>query len=124
MGRYLRGTNGFSYKYAFAAQDDNLRELPSAMGAGEVGLVPSFGGGYVNVEKNFDIDVIPLLRAIQTDGVARGGEIGGVMPTQGDALTSPTLEFVQYALGENIVEVVRRLDSALEDIPMGVTLEG
>lgn len=124
MGRYLRGTNGFSYKYAFAEQDENLGELPNAMGAGQAGLVPSFGGAYKNVEQNFGVAVIPLLRAIAKDGVAVAGEIDRVVPESGDALDSPTLEHVQYALGENIVEVARRLDEALEDIPFGADLEG
>jgi hypothetical protein len=124
MGRYLRGTEGFSYKYAFASQDDNLRELSHASGAGRGALLPSFGGGYISIEKNFDIPVIPLLRAIKTEGKAVGGEIAGVLPPAGDTLLSSTLEFVQYALGENLIEVVLRLDRALEDIPLGVTLEG
>lgn len=50
MGRYLRGTAGFSYKYAFAAQDDNLVELADALGVGAAGLLPAFGGGYIDVE--------------------------------------------------------------------------
>jgi hypothetical protein len=124
MGRYLRGTEGFSYKYAFAEQEDNLVELAGALGAGTGGILPAFGGGYVDIEENFEVPVIPLLRAIQKDGKATGGEIGGVMPKDGELLPSPTLEFVQYAIGENIVEVVKRLDAALEGVPHGIELDG
>jgi len=124
MGRYLRGTAGFSYKYAFAEQDDNLRELSNAAGAGNGALLPLFGGGYEDVEENFNIPVIPLLRAIKEERKAVGGEIERFVRSSGDTLPSPTLEFVQYALGENLIEVVLRLDRALEHIPFAVTLEG
>ncbi|MFT3694992.1 MAG: hypothetical protein QM831_17780 [Kofleriaceae bacterium] len=123
MGRYLRGTNGFSYKYAFAEQENNLGELRDASSAGGGGLLPSFGGGYRDREENFDVPAIPLLRAIQRDGKAVGGEIDGVVSGDGDTV-SDSLEFVQYALGENIVEVVLRLDAALEGVPFAVMLEG
>lgn len=124
MGRYLRGTAGFSYKYAFAAQEDNLGELASTLGVGAGGLLPVFGGGYVEIEENFEVSVISLLRAIQKDGKARGSEINGVVTDDGEVLSSNTLEFVQYAIGENIVEVVKRLDGELEHVPMSIMLDG
>jgi hypothetical protein len=124
MGRYLRGTEGFSYKYAFAAQEDNLGELADELGVGTGGLLPAFGGAYVDIEENFEVPVIPLLRAIQQDGKACGGEIRRVVPDVGELLPSPTLEFVQYAIGENIVEVVKRLDGELESVPHSIMLDG
>lgn len=123
MGRYLRGTKGFSYKYAFAEQENNLGELLDASNVGGGGVLPSFGGGYRDFEENFDVPAIPLLRAVEADGKAVGGEIGGVLRGEGDTVPR-SLESVQYALGENIIEVVMRLDAALKGVPFGCSLEG
>jgi hypothetical protein len=85
MGRYLRGTEGFSYKYAFAAQEDNLDELADELGVGTGGLLPAFGGAYLEIEENFEVPVIPLLRAIQQDARRAVARSDGSFPTSGSS---------------------------------------
>jgi hypothetical protein len=111
MGRYLAGTKGFSFKYA-SGQDSNLRELDVESGAGTATLVPVFVAPLPALERNEEIDCVPLALEIVRDTRA-GGEIRGVL-ARGRALPGrPTLEFIQYAMAQNLVEVLRRIDLRL-----------
>jgi len=118
MGRYIAGTEGFSYKYATGEQDNNLTNLAAASGVGSSYVRPEFWAWMPETEANHAFDCITLAKAIVAETGAEG-EITGVSryPDAGIFLDEGyggyVLEFVQYAMAEQILEVARRVDRAL-----------
>ncbi len=117
MGRYLSGSNGFSYKYIHAQQPDNLMALAVKSGAGSSVVVPTFEAPIDEEERNLSINCIALARDIVAATGAQG-EISRIVKYPTDAVPvhyadESTLEFVQYAMAEQIVEVLKRIDAQL-----------
>ncbi|MRG90965.1 hypothetical protein [Polyangium spumosum] len=118
MGRYICGTDGFSYKYATGEQDNNLTDLAAASGVGSSYVRPEFWAWMPEVEQNHVFDCITLAKGIVAETGA-AGEITAVSryPEAGICLDQGyggyVLEFVQYAMAEQLLEVARRVDRAL-----------
>jgi hypothetical protein len=119
VGDWVRGTDGFSRKRF----DVELLVLGRESKVGRSSLIPALIAPLVTREENHRLDCVPLVRDIVRDTHA-DGEIRGVLVPEGRVLPSTTLEFMQYALAENIVEVMRRLDAALPEPASGLFLEG
>lgn len=117
MGRYLSGPKGFSYKYVFAEQPDNLMALGAASGAGTAVVVPTFEALVEREERHISFNCIALARTIAAETGAKG-ELAGLLQYPTDAVPvkyadENPLEFVQYAMAEQIVEVLKRIDAQL-----------
>ncbi|HVK65855.1 MAG TPA: hypothetical protein VM694_15345 [Polyangium sp.] len=118
MGRYISGTDGFSYKYATGEQDNNLTDLAAAAGVGSSYVKPEFWAWMPETEENRVFDCIALAKAVVAETGA-AGEVTAVSryPDAGILLDAGyggyVLEFVQYAMAEQILEIARRVDRAL-----------
>jgi hypothetical protein len=92
-----------------------------------LGIVPVF---QTAMEGGSVVPCLPLLGAIARAGNFRGGELTWITDHPDSAfvpLQEPTdrsLEFVEYALGENWVEVAVALDRALDPVPRTIDLVG
>jgi hypothetical protein len=118
MGRYLSGTEGFSYKYLYGEQSNDLVELAGASGVGASFLKPVFWAWMPAIGERQRFDCVALARAIVAETGAKG-EISGVarypdggVPMEGRS-SGYALEFVQYGMAEQVLEVVRRMDRDL-----------
>lgn len=122
MGRYLSAEKGFSYKYIHAEQPDNLMALAAKSGTGSSVVVPTFEAPIDEEERNLSFNCITLARSIVQETGA-SGEISRLIKYPTDAVPvhyadESTLEFVQYAMAEQIVEVLKRID---EQLPHPIT---
>lgn len=113
MGRYLRGTNGFTYKYVYAQQEANLSELAGMAGAGRGGIEPLLAASMDALERTDYLPVMELLRAAVQRAGAAGGETQALLRRSG-VLGARSLEFVMYAVAESIVPLAAILDERLE----------
>lgn len=105
----LRGDSGFEYA-ALIGAPQQASTLASKLGVGTSGVVAKLSA-FSTAQKLGDLSLVPLVRELVESG--RGGELASVYVEKGSFLPSPTLEFMQYAIGQELVEVVRRLDVAL-----------
>lgn len=123
MGRYLRGTQGFSYKYVYAEQDANLRDLADAAGAGRGGIEPLLSASMDALERTDDFPAMELLRR----AVRRAGAIGGetrALLGRDNLIYPSSFEYAMYAVAESIVPLVAVLDERLEAPAQHVELCG
>lgn len=123
MGRYLKGTAGFSYKYVYAEQDANLRDLADAADVGRGGLEPLLSASMDELERTDDFPVMEMLRAaVRRTGVA-GGETRRLL-ARDNLVGASSLELVMYAVAESLVPVAALLDERLEAPAQHVELCG
>jgi hypothetical protein len=116
MGRYLYGTQGFEYKYAVAKQSSNLGILSNYTDIGTSLVEPSFLIVTYDSEESAYANCIDLAKEIIAETGATG-EITRFANYQIPCVSGGenSLEFIQYAMAENIVEVLTRLDQRSQD---------
>jgi hypothetical protein len=113
MGRYLRGTNGFTYKYVYAEQGANLRELAETAAAGRGGIEPLLSASMDALERTDDLPAMELLRMAVRRAGAAGGETQALLG-RGNVIDAHSFELVMYAVAESIVPLAAVLDERLE----------
>jgi hypothetical protein len=139
MGRYVTGDAGFSYKYVFGEQDDNLIELASASGAGVSALVPVFEviagdwppsqsvAGWGGLEGLQELRCMAVLEELRREGRLLGGEARSLLDPDlafCAGIDPGSFEFAMYAVAENIVQVLLRFDVLLPLVPGTMWLSG
>jgi hypothetical protein len=121
MGRYVRGSQGFSYKYAYGRQPSNLGELASWAGVGSGG----FGGGlacqFLAPAGLSEGDLVdgagPLTCVYQRRWPASDvlGTLGAEAPAD--------VEFLIYAIADRWQDVLREVERRLPVPPNTLSLD-
>jgi hypothetical protein len=129
MGHYLSGTNGFSYRHPNREFVTNILDYAPVMDFGGGFVKPIFWAFVPALQDRRFFECVPLAKLIVADTKAKG-EIDRVarypdrgVPIEGGEERG-SLDVVQYGLAEQVLEVVRRVDDALEHPAAEMSLMG
>jgi len=131
MARTIRADHGYEYAYVPGEQPANLLYLAAVSGAGTAIIVPQFIALLEGTDQPTAFPCVPLGRDLMSRGKASpNGELGALLRALHDEflrIRDPhhaSLEFVQSAMAENIVEILERIDAQSERALLDLMLVG